>query len=199
MKGGFVQGQYGQRRPGELGTLIELADGQTADKVNFVLSRGGVISGRIVDDAGEPMSGTTVTAMRFQFMAGSRRLMPAGSEGTSDRTDDQGGYRLYGLPPGDYFVSANNRNMTSMMPQLNNTEPDGYAPTYYPGTASVTEATRITLKSGQEISGAHFALIVAKMARDSRPCADIEGRAAGAQHADAHARRPFIAAWRFRR
>ncbi len=44
-KGGFVQGNYGQRRPGEPGTPIDLSDGQTADKVNFVLSRGGVISG----------------------------------------------------------------------------------------------------------------------------------------------------------
>ncbi len=49
---------YGQRRPGEPGTPIDLADGQTADKVNFVLSRGSVISGKIVDDGGEPVSGT---------------------------------------------------------------------------------------------------------------------------------------------
>ena len=165
MKGGFVQGQFGQRRPGEPGTLIELNDGQTAEKVNFVLSRGGVITGRIVDDAGEPVSGTQVTAMRFQFMAGTRRMVPAGTEGNNDRTDDQGVYRLYGLPPGEYFVSAANRNMNFMGPELNNTEPDGFAPTYYPGTPNLAEATRITLKSGQEMAGAHFALVVTKMAR----------------------------------
>ncbi len=165
MKGGFVQGQYGQRRPGEPGTLIELNDGQTAEKVNFVLSRGAVITGRIVDDAGEPVSGTQVTAMRFQFMGGTRRLTPAGTEGNNDRTDDQGLYRLYGLPPGEYFVSANNRNMSFMGPEMNNTEQDGFAPTYYPGTPNLSEATRVTLKSGQEMSGAHFALIVARMAR----------------------------------
>src|SRR5688572_23516276 len=63
-KGGFVQGQYGQRRPGEPGTPIDLSDGQSADQVNFVLSRGSVIAGRIVDDGGEPVSGTTVSAVR---------------------------------------------------------------------------------------------------------------------------------------
>jgi hypothetical protein len=78
-KGGFVTGQYGQRRAGEPGTLIELADGQTAEKVNFVLSRGAVITGRIVDDAGEPVSGTQVMATRMQFMGGTRRLVPAGA------------------------------------------------------------------------------------------------------------------------
>src|SRR4029434_1912645 len=72
-KGGFVQGAYGQRRPGEPGTPIDLSDGPTADKVNFVLSRGGVISGKVVDDGGEPVSGTMVAAVRYQFVAGTRR------------------------------------------------------------------------------------------------------------------------------
>jgi len=164
-KGGYVTGQFGQRRPGDPGTPIDLSDGQTADKVNFVLSRGSVIAGRIVDDGGEPVSGTQVNAMRYQFMAGSRRLVPGGGEGGNDRTDDQGNFRLYGLPPGDYYISANNRNGMMMMPGQNNTEADGFAPTYFPGTPNMSEATRITVKAGQEMTGANFALIVARMAR----------------------------------
>jgi protocatechuate 3,4-dioxygenase beta subunit len=164
-KGGFVTGQFGQRRPGEPGTPIDLSDGQTADKVNFVLSRGSVIAGRIVDDGGEPVSGTMVNAMRYQFMAGSRRLVPGGGEGGNDRTDDQGGFRLYGLPPGDYYISANNRNGMMMMPGQNNTEADGFAPTYYPGTPNMSEATRITVRAGQEMTGANFAMVIARMAR----------------------------------
>jgi hypothetical protein len=163
-KGGFVAAQFGQRRPGDPGTPIELADGQSAEKVNLVLSRGAVITGRIVDDGGEPVAGATVTAMRFQFMGGTRRLVPGGSEGGNDRTDDQGTYRLYGLAPGDYFVSAVNRNNNFGPPGMTNTETDGFAPTYFPGTSSVGEATRITVKPGQEAS-APFALIVARMAK----------------------------------
>lgn len=162
-KGSFVTGQFGQRRPGEPGTPIELADGQTAEKVNLVLSRGAVITGRIVDDGGEPVAGANVTAMRFQFMSGTRRLVPGGGEGDNDRTDDQGTYRLYGLAPGDYYVSANNRS-NSFGPGVNNTEQDGFAPTYFPGTSSIAEATRVTVKAGQEMT-APFALIVARMAR----------------------------------
>lgn len=170
-KGSFVQGSFGQRRPGEPGTPIELADGQTADRVNFALSRGSVIAGRIVDDGGEPVSGTMVSAMRYQFMGGSRRLMPGGGEGSTGRTDDQGMFRLYGLPPGDYYVSANNRNnMMMVAPGVNNTEPDGFAPTYYPGTPNLSDASRVTVKAGQEMTGANFALIIARMAR-------IRGRA----------------------
>ncbi|HWI19863.1 MAG TPA: carboxypeptidase-like regulatory domain-containing protein, partial [Vicinamibacterales bacterium] len=164
-KGGYVMGQYGQRRPGEPGTPIELSDGQTAEKVNFVLSRGSVISGRIVDDGGEPVSGTNVQAMRYQFMGGSRRLMPGGGEGASDRTDDQGQFRLYGLAPGDYYISANNRTQQFMSPGMVNNEADGFAATYYPGTPSISEAQRVTVKAGQEMTGANFALTVARMAR----------------------------------
>lgn len=163
-KGSFVTAQYGQRRPSDPGTPIELAEGQTADKVNFVLSRGAIITGRIVDDGGEPVAGANVQAMRFQSMGGTQRLVPGGSEGGNDRTDDQGHYRLYGLPPGDYFVSATNRNDNFGPPGMNNTETDGFAPTYFPGTSSVAEATRITVKTGQEAS-APFALIVARMAK----------------------------------
>jgi hypothetical protein len=175
-KGGFVQGQYGQRRPGDAGTPIDLGEGQTADKVNFVLSRGSVIAGRVVDDGGEPVSGTQVAAMRYQFMSGTRRLMPGGGEGGTDRTDDQGNFRLFGLPPGDYYISATNRNMTMVMPNVNSTETDGYAPTYYPGTPNISEATRITVKAGQEMTGANFAMIIARMAR-------VRGRAINASGA----------------
>jgi len=164
-KGGFVTVQFGQRRPNELGTPIELVDAQTADKVNFALAKGGVIAGRIVDDGGEPVSGTQVMAMRYAFMNGARRLMPAPAEGSNDRTDDQGSFRLFGLPPGDYFVSAANRSGGAMMAEVNNTEADGFAPTYFPGTATLAEASRITLKGGQEMTGANFGLVVARLAR----------------------------------
>ena len=169
-KGGYVQGQFGQRRPGEPGTPIDLSDGQRAERVNFVLSRGSVIAGRIVDDGGEPVSGTMVSAMRYQFMSGTRRLMPGGGEGSTDRTDDQGHFRLFGLPPGDYYVSANNRTNMMMAPGMNSTESEGFAPTYFPGTPNIAEATRVTVRAGQEMTGANFALIVARMAK-------IRGRA----------------------
>ena len=164
-KGGFVQSDYGQRRPGEPGTPVDLGDGQTADKVNFVLSRGGVISGRIFDDGGDPVSGTMVAAVRYQFVAGTRRLVPARGEGSTRSTDDQGAFRLFGLPPGDYYISANNRNNMMVMAGVTNTESDGFAPTYYPGTPNIAEATRVTVRANQEMSGANFALIVARMAK----------------------------------
>ena len=52
-----------------------------------------------------------------------------------------------------------------MMPGMNNTEADGFAPTYYPGTPNIARGDARHRKAGQEMSGANFALIVARMAR----------------------------------
>ena len=51
-KGGFVSLQYGQRRPSESGTPLDLGDGQILDKVVIGLPRGSVITGRITDEYG---------------------------------------------------------------------------------------------------------------------------------------------------
>ena len=102
-KGSFVQLQYGQARPFEPGKPLELANGQTVERVDFNLPRGGIIAGRILDEFGDPTSDVQVMAMRYQYVQGRRQLGPAGRIAT---TNDIGEYRLFALPPGQYFVSA---------------------------------------------------------------------------------------------
>ena len=67
------------------------------------LPRGSVIAGRIVDEFGEPIADASVTAMRSAWSNGKRRLQPAGR---AAQTNDLGQYRIFGLAPGDYYVSA---------------------------------------------------------------------------------------------
>ena len=52
-KSGFVDAIYGQRRPLQPGTPVELADGQAIANVDLRLTRGGVITGRVIDEDGE--------------------------------------------------------------------------------------------------------------------------------------------------
>src|SRR5882672_9913835 len=56
-KSGFVSLSYGQRRPLQAGTPLQLLDGQQLKSVDFRLPRGGAIAGRILDEDGEPMPG----------------------------------------------------------------------------------------------------------------------------------------------
>lgn len=164
---GYVNLQWGQRAPNQPGVPIEIADGQTLDKVNFALPRGGAISGRIVDELGEPLAFVQVTVQRYAFAGGTRRLVGGGSEGASDRTDDLGQYRLFGLVPGDYYVAATLRNVEFMpiSPTSTSVTSDGYASTYYPGTGSVADARRVTLRAGQDVTNVSFALVTARLGR----------------------------------
>jgi hypothetical protein len=163
-KGGFVSLQYGQRRPSESGTPIELADGQTLDRITIALPRGSVLGGRITDEFGEPVANASVAAWRYAYVAGARRMTPAPGGNARDTTDDQGQYRLFGLPPGDYYISATLRSggpeVTDPMGELS-----GYAATYYPGTTSIAEAQRVTLAVSQENVGVHFGLIATRLVR----------------------------------
>jgi hypothetical protein len=101
-KSGFISLAYGQRRPLQAGTPLQLNDGQELKGLEFRLPRGGVISGRVFDEDGEPVPGASVRVMRYQYLQGDRRLTPAGT----GQTDDRGQYRIWGLNPGDYYVNA---------------------------------------------------------------------------------------------
>ena len=54
----------------------------------------------------------------------------------------------------------------------------GYASTYYPGTVNPAEAQRVTLASGQELTGADFPLIAVRLARVTGIVLNSEGRPA---------------------
>lgn len=167
---GYVSLQYGQRRPNERGMPVEVAPGAVLDKIVFGLPRGGVIAGRLLDEAGDPLADAQVQLMRSAFMPGGRRLQPAGR---MDTTDDQGSFRLHGLAPGEYVVSATMRSqMMSGPPGLVPGSDQGYAPTYYPGTPAMNDAQRITVGLGQEVSGITFAMTPTRVAR-------ISGRVTG--------------------
>ena len=104
-KTGFVDGAFGQRRAVRTGTPVELTDGQQRADVDLKLMRGGVVTGRVLDEDGEPLARAMVTVLRQQYVRGEKQLTPAGT----DQSDDRGQFRVFGLPPGDYFVSATAR------------------------------------------------------------------------------------------
>jgi hypothetical protein len=65
-KSGFVSLSYGQRRPLQAGTPLQLADGQQLKAIDFQLPRGSVIGGHVLDEDGDMMPGVMVRVMRYQ-------------------------------------------------------------------------------------------------------------------------------------
>ena len=189
-KTGYVEQQFGQRSAFATTDPITLAEGQRF-VADFRLSRGGAISGRVVDEFGDPLAGANVSALRLQSSSEGMRTTRTG---TSVPSDDTGAYRIYGLPPGQYYVSINDPSAARMVvltsPDSNAFQIEGqininaefvtagrvsfangertttsYAPTYYPGTANVTEAQRLTLALGEEQSGINLTIVPVRAAR----------------------------------
>ena len=98
-KSSYIGLWYGQQRPVDAGKPLEILDNQTVERVDFSLPRGSVVTGRIVDEFGEPMPEVQIAVQRYEFELGQRRLVPYGQAST----DDLGEFRLFGISPGQYL------------------------------------------------------------------------------------------------
>lgn len=169
-KGNYLALQHRQTRPFEAGKPIEIFDKQILEKVDFSLPRSSVVTGRVVDEFGEPLPDMQVAAMRYRYMQGRRQLMPAGRFAT---TNDIGEFRLFALPPGQYYVSATLRSEIGMMGDSD--DRSGYAPAYYPGTSNIAEAQRVTLDVGEMLTDITMTLTPTKTARVSGTAVNSTG------------------------
>jgi carboxypeptidase family protein len=175
-KARYVDGTLGARRSGGPGRPFELADGQTLDSVVLTLAAAGVITGRVLDDFGDIVPGVTVMPMRYRTINGERQMMPMGRP---HATDDTGTFRLYGLPPGTYYVSARAEEMNRMGPALTDASVTGFAHTFYPSTPVAAEAQPIEVVAGAEVV-ADVSLVAARLTSVSGVVVDPAGtRATG--------------------
>jgi uncharacterized protein (DUF2141 family) len=97
----YLATSYGQKKYNRPGSTIVLGDGQKIS-IKVPMQRGGVITGMITGEDGEPLINAQVRAMRYDTSSGFRRLQSNGYA----NTDDRGVYRMFGLQPGDYIVAA---------------------------------------------------------------------------------------------
>jgi hypothetical protein len=169
-KAPWVTLQFGQRHGLETGKPIDLTDGQAVEKVDFRLPKGGVIAGRVVDDIGEPAAFIRVNALRLQFYNGRRQLVRSG---ISVQTDDIGQYRLYGLPPGTYYVGTDGTTWGGS--GISDDPGISFAPTYFPGTIVPSDAQPVVARSGQDRPGVDFGQVMTRLARLSGLVVDHEG------------------------
>ena len=173
-RGGYLQLEYGQRRPNEQGRPLQVGDGQRLEKVDFALPRMSGIAGRVTDEAGEPVEGVGVFAMRSLFFEGRRRLVPV--SGSSVTTDDEGGFRIPRLAPGSYMVMASTKETWTVIDNEGRETVFGYMPTYYPGVGAPTQARRVTVNVGEWARAIDFQLVPGRAATVSGIALDSKGR-----------------------
>lgn len=115
------------------------------DSVTITMMKGGVITGTVIRPNGEPMVAGLVRAHMVRDAAGQK--LRYGSPQFERMTDDRGVYRIYGLSPGTYLVSAGGRSPSRSQP----TSFDMDQQTYFPSGSRET-AVEVTVHGGQEFT-----------------------------------------------
>lgn len=192
-RAGFVGQEYQAQGPNS-GAMLSLSPGQVVDDAMFRLTRAAVITGRVLDEAGEPMQGVAVSALRKETAdereeSGLRRKNDPLMQSAGDVTNDRGEYRVFGLKAGEYYLRASQSDETwvgryggidwdPMDSQLIR-EAGGpqYAPLYYPGVLQPSEAQPIHLSAGEEIQ-ADFAMRLIRTVEVSGHVVGADGKPA---------------------
>jgi hypothetical protein len=156
-KTGYVALAYGQTRVADPGRPVQVDASAVVDTIDVALPRGAVIVVRLADEFGDPVVGHQLSVLQPRFADGRRTLaaIPIDFQFT---TDDRGELRVSDLAPGEYYVAT--------APSASPVRPGGRAQTFYPGTASETEAQPVTVGLGEEVD-ISFPLASARGARIS--------------------------------
>lgn len=128
---------------------LNVSEGEAIAKIDFVLVRGGVITGRITDADGHPLIGEHVNVLPKDATEPGRRMMMFGN--TRNQTDDRGVYRVYGLSPGSYKVSVGQSAADGGGVTIMGIGGSQYVKTFYPGVQEEAKATLIEIKEGSEV------------------------------------------------
>jgi carboxypeptidase family protein len=167
----YVDPIAGFLRPREpaFATLVEGGTGQVTIRV----ARAGAIEGRVLDDKGDPVLGAQVDAVRRIDIAGYVKVQ--GSRGSAT-TDDRGAFRIFNLPPGEFYVVATYRRRHSDIdpkPQM------GFTNTYYPNAVTLDRARPILVRAGRDTRRVNVTFATRRLVRVFVHAVNAQGAALG--------------------
>jgi hypothetical protein len=157
---GFLRKSYGEDDGGNSSAVLDLKPAQQMTDLIFRLQRCGAISGRVLDEDGDPAERVTVEALQRKTSRGKVSTWTSGQT----ETNDLGEYRVFDLGPGRYVIRAHPRGGSglaiggSLLEDSILKSAGGYVPTYYPNALEISRASTIELKAGDDISGVDLSL-----------------------------------------
>jgi protocatechuate 3,4-dioxygenase beta subunit len=169
-RAGYLTIQYGQRRPREAGRTFDIRNGDVLDGVELAMYRGGVLSGRVFDESGDPAPGVRVEAIELRYIRGRRVPVPARIQFA---TNDAGEYRLSGLDPGNYQIRA---STTDVWESDDGKATYVHAMTWYPGVTTGDRPETVAVAIGQEVPGLDLKLVPGRAAKIAGVLLDAGGQ-----------------------
>lgn len=144
-KAGFAGQQSEDGRAPALHKQVTVSDGQAISDIQIRLVQAAAITGRVFDADGEPMPNVSVQALKYTYVDRKRQLQGVGWA----NTNDMGEYRVFGLTPGEYYISVTTFDRRGQQ-QTGSNDRTRYPKTYYPGTTDERSAAPISLRPGDE-------------------------------------------------
>jgi hypothetical protein len=115
----------------------------------------GTIFGRLTGSDEQPLEGFLLHVIAKQRVSGKQQWISIPSQAT---TDDNGNFRIAGLPADTYYLQvAQNQETTLSRRGVPNPREQGYAAFFYPGVADSSSATPIEVTGGREVE-ANFSI-----------------------------------------
>jgi protocatechuate 3,4-dioxygenase beta subunit len=158
IKSGFAARAFGETPPAVPPVYVVLKDGEKRDDINIQMAPQTPITGTILDEDGTPFAGAVVEGLRAVYAEGKRSFVSSAVA----VSDDRGQFRLFGLAPGQYYVTAFDPAYAHVGDDLGQLV---YGPTYYHSTVYQDDAVRVTLDPGAPRSGLEFKLQIIRPAR----------------------------------
>ncbi|MEO8735669.1 MAG: carboxypeptidase regulatory-like domain-containing protein, partial [Edaphobacter sp.] len=153
---GYVTQSYEEHESFSSG--IVLTNSMPVIDLRFRLSPEGVITGNVLDEAGEPVRNANVSLLQVR-PPGPDSTQPPALTRARISTDDRGSYEFDDLQPGDYRINVQAQVWYAMAAQQNGSTASDQHPldpsldvtyplTWYPGTDNPSEAEILTLRAG---------------------------------------------------
>jgi hypothetical protein len=128
---------------------VTIAIDQDGSEISVPMLSGAVVAGRVYGVDGQAVPRVTVQAYTQYTEAGVQKLKPIASRDTND----EGAYRLFWLPPGEYFIGVS-ADGPPQGPAIIETGISSqiYLKTFYPNASDESTSSRITVKSGDDVT-----------------------------------------------
>ena len=149
---GYVRQEYGQMALNGTGKSVLLQEGQTLKDLSIALTPSSTVTGRILDDAGQPASDILVQLIEESYGPQGRTFRGVGMA----NADDRGEFRIFAPRPGRYYIVAGNVMVFQMLGRGSGdvssirTSRIRYPVTFFPGVSEMSAASAVELKSGTE-------------------------------------------------
>src|SRR5512133_535483 len=142
---------------------VELGSAQKLANVNFRLTESAVVTGRVVNEDGEPIAHVLISLLRRSHTLRGVSLEPE----MEAQTNDLGEYRVFGLKPGSYYVLASLLEAGTRIVRTDGVQKQLiYPPLFYPNVRDQEDAAQLNLVGGsEERADFHLGPVVASTIR----------------------------------